>query len=90
MCSETGLSAPRACAARQLAARGPTGADLARETNPDSVHLSRKVTRMLHFFANSWLNRKLARYIPNPYVRAAAVAGSGMLVTRMMRRRSYR
>ena len=38
---------------------------------------------MLNILAHNWLNRRLARRIPNPYVRAAMVAGAGMLATRL-------
>jgi hypothetical protein len=42
---------------------------------------------MLRFLGFSWLNRRLARVIPNPFLRAAAVAGVGMLANRGVRRR---
>ena len=47
---------------------------------------------MFRFLAANWLTRRLAapiaRAIPNPILRAAAVAGTGVLVTRMLQRRS--
>ena len=45
---------------------------------------------MFQLLAHNWLNRRLARVIPNPYVRAAAVAGAGVLVTRLVRSRRKR
>ena len=49
---------------------------------------------MLRFLTASWLTRRLARpisrAIPNPYLRAAAVAGSGILVTRLLQKRTRR
>ena len=46
---------------------------------------------MLRFLASNWLLGRLARpisrAIPNPYLRAAAMAGAGVFVTRLMRRR---
>ncbi|HUF35927.1 MAG TPA: hypothetical protein VMN37_08255 [Gemmatimonadales bacterium] len=46
---------------------------------------------MFRFLAAGWLTRRLAgplgRAIPNPYLRAAAVAGLGVLATRMFSRR---
>ena len=42
---------------------------------------------MLNLLLNNWLNRRLARVIPNPYARAAAVAGTGLLVSRVLSRR---
>ena len=45
---------------------------------------------MFQILAHNWLNRRLARVIPNPYVRAAAVAGAGVLVTRLVRSRRKR
>jgi hypothetical protein len=42
---------------------------------------------MLQLLAHNWLNRRLARVIPNPYVRAAAVAGAGVLVARLVQSR---
>ena len=42
---------------------------------------------MLNLLLNNWLNRRLARVIPNPYARAAAVAGTGLLVSRLLARR---
>ena len=47
---------------------------------------------MLRFLAANWLTGRLARplgrAIPNPYVRAAALAATGVLVTRMLQPRS--
>jgi len=49
---------------------------------------------MLRFLTANWLTRRLARplgrAIPNPYLRAAAVAGTGVLVTRLLQKRSRR
>ena len=49
---------------------------------------------MLRFLAANWLTSRLARplsrVIPNPYVRAAALAATGMLVTRVVRPRPAR
>lgn len=49
---------------------------------------------MLRFIAASWITRRLAaplsRAIPNPYLRAAAIAGTGVVVTRMLQKRSSR
>jgi len=49
---------------------------------------------MFRFLAANWLTSRLARplgrAIPNPYVRAAALAATGVLVTRMLRPRSGR
>lgn len=49
---------------------------------------------MFRFIAASWITRRLAaplsRAIPNPYLRAAAVAGTGMIVTRMLQKGSSR
>lgn len=49
---------------------------------------------MLRFFAANWLTRRLAgplsRAIPNPYLRAAAIAGTGVLVTKALQRRPGR
>ena len=46
--------------------------------------------RMFRLFAHNWLNRRLARVVPNPYVRAAAVAGTGLLITRLLQSRGTR
>jgi hypothetical protein len=47
---------------------------------------------MLRFLAANWITRRLARpisrAIPNPYLRAAAIAGTGILVTRALQKRS--
>jgi hypothetical protein len=49
---------------------------------------------MLRFLAANWITRRLARpisrVIPNPYLRAAAVTGAGVLVTRMLQKKSRR
>ena len=49
---------------------------------------------MLRFLAANWLTRRLAaplaRLIPNPYLRAAAMAGTGVMVTRMLQKGSGR
>jgi hypothetical protein len=49
---------------------------------------------MLRFLAANWITRRLARplgrAIPNPYLRAAAVTGAGVLVTRMLQKRRRR
>ena len=46
---------------------------------------------MLRFLAANWLTRRLAgplsRATPNPYLRAAPLAGTGVLVTRTLQRR---
>ena len=48
---------------------------------------------MLRFLAANWLTSRLARpisrAIPNPYVRAAAIAGTGVLVTRLLQKRTH-
>jgi hypothetical protein len=45
---------------------------------------------MLRFLAANWLTRRLvgplSRVIPNPYLRAAAIAGTGVVVTRMLQK----
>jgi len=45
---------------------------------------------MLRFIAANWLTRRLAaplaRVIPNPYLRAAALAGTGVMVTRLLQK----
>ena len=42
---------------------------------------------MFRLLASSWLTKRLAgpisRRIPNPYLRAAAIAGVGVLATRL-------
>ena len=49
---------------------------------------------MFRFLAANWLTRRLARplsrAIPNPYLRTAAIAGTGLLVTRMLQKRPGR
>ena len=49
---------------------------------------------MFRLLAANWLtsrlSRPMARYIPNPYLRAAALAATGVLVTRAVQRRSVR
>ena len=44
---------------------------------------------MLRFLAAGWLTRRLARpisrVIPNPYLRAAAIAGAGVLASRLLK-----
>ena len=49
---------------------------------------------MFRFLAGTWLTGRLARpisrAIPNPYLRAAAIAGAGALVTRMLQKRPRR
>lgn len=46
---------------------------------------------MFRFLAAGWLTRRLAgplgRFIPNPYLRAAAVAGLGVVATRLFQSR---
>lgn len=46
---------------------------------------------MLRFLTAGWITRRLAgplaRIIPNPYLRAAALTGAGTLVARMLRKR---
>jgi hypothetical protein len=46
---------------------------------------------MLRLLASTWLYRRLAgplgRAIPNPYLRAAAMAGMGVFATRMFSKR---
>ena len=46
---------------------------------------------MFRFLAAGWLTRRLAgpvsRAIPNPYLRAAAVAGLGVFATRLFSKR---
>ena len=47
---------------------------------------------MFRFLAASWLTKRLAgpvsRAIPNPYLRAAAIAGLGVVATRMFQRKA--
>ena len=49
---------------------------------------------MLRLLAANWLTgrlaRPMARYIPNPYLRAAALAATGVLVSRAIERRARR
>ena len=49
---------------------------------------------MFRFLAANWLTQRLARpiarAIPNPYLRAAALTGTGVFVTRMLQKRSSR
>ena len=44
---------------------------------------------MLRFLAAGWLTNRLARpisrLIPNPYLRAAAIAGAGVLAGRLLK-----
>jgi len=58
------------------------------------AHLTQAEYRMLRFLTANWLTRRLARplgrAIPNPYLRAAAVAGTGVLVTRLLQKRPRR
>lgn len=46
---------------------------------------------MFRFLAAGWLTRRLAgpvsRMIPNPYLRAAALAGLGVFATRVFQKR---
>jgi hypothetical protein len=48
---------------------------------------------MFRLLAANWLTRRLAgpvsRAIPNPYLRAAALAGVGILATRLFAKRRY-
>ena len=48
---------------------------------------------MFRLLAANWLTRRLAgpvsRVIPNPYLRAAALAGIGILATRLFAKRRY-
>jgi hypothetical protein len=45
---------------------------------------------MLRFLTTNWITSRLARpigrAIPNPYLRAAAIATAGVLVARMLQR----
>jgi hypothetical protein len=47
---------------------------------------------MFRLLAASWLTKRLAgpisRVIPNPFLRAAAIAGAGVLATRVFQGRS--
>ncbi len=49
---------------------------------------------MLRFLAASWLTRRLiaplSRLIPNPFLRAAAIAGTSLVVTRMVQKGTTR
>ena len=49
---------------------------------------------MFRFLAANWLTSRLARpigrAIPNPYLRAAALAATGLLVTRALQRNTPR
>lgn len=49
---------------------------------------------MFRFIAANWLTRRLAaplaRVIPNPILRAIAIAGTGVVVTRMLQKNSRR
>jgi hypothetical protein len=44
---------------------------------------------MFRFLAAGWLTRRLARpisrLIPNPYLRAAAIAGAGVFASRLLK-----
>jgi hypothetical protein len=44
---------------------------------------------MLRFLAAGWLTKRLARplsrVIPNPYLRAAAIAGAGVFASRLFK-----
>jgi hypothetical protein len=46
---------------------------------------------MFRLLASSWLTRRVAgplsRAIPNPFLRAAAIAGAGILATRLFQKR---
>jgi hypothetical protein len=42
---------------------------------------------MFQLLAHNWLNRRLARAIPNPYLRAAAIAGVTLFITRAVQSR---
>lgn len=46
---------------------------------------------MFRFLAAGWLTRRLSgplgRMIPNPYLRAAAIAGLGIFATRLFQKR---
>ena len=48
---------------------------------------------MFRLLAASWLTKRLSgpvsRAIPNPFLRAAAIAGLGVLATRMLQKRGY-
>ena len=47
---------------------------------------------MFRFLAAGWLTKRLAgpvsRAIPNPYIRAAALAGLGVFATRLFQKRA--
>jgi hypothetical protein len=49
---------------------------------------------MFRLLAASWLTRRLAgpigRVIPNPFLRAAAIAGAGVLASRLIQKRTIR
>ncbi len=50
-----------------------------------------KDLRMFRLLAAGWLTRRVAgpisRAIPNPLLRAAAIAGAGVLATRLLQKR---
>jgi hypothetical protein len=49
---------------------------------------------MFRFLAANWLTsrlvRPISRAIPNPYLRTAAIAGTGLLVTRLLQKSGSR
>ena len=56
---------------------------------PDESKVLEPGDSMLRFLAAGWLTRRLARpisrVIPNPYLRAAAIAGAGVLASRLLK-----
>jgi hypothetical protein len=53
--------------------------------------ISNKDLTMFRLLAASWFTRRVAgplsRAIPNPFLRAAAIAGTGILATRLFQKR---
>ena len=56
---------------------------------PDESKVLEPGDSMLRFLAAGWLTRRLSRpisrVIPNPYLRAAAIAGAGVLASRLLK-----
>ena len=71
-----------------MASGHPKSYDL-RVDEPNAT--SNKDLRMFRLLAAGWLTRRVAgpisRAIPNPFLRAAAIAGAGLLATRVFHER---
>ena len=56
---------------------------------PDESKVLEPGDPLLRFLAAGWLTSRLARpisrVIPNPYLRAAAIAGAGVLASRLLK-----